>query len=43
VFVQIVPDCSAKTLLPVIRGKIDIKDSEINTDGWHSYDGLIDL
>jgi transposase len=43
VFVQIVPDCSAKSLLPIIRGKVDTQDSVINTDWWHSYDGLIDL
>jgi len=43
VFVQIVPDCSASSLLPIIRWKIDTSDSEINTDWWKSYDWLIDL
>lgn len=42
VFVQVVPDCSAKSLLPIIRGKVN-PHSEVNTDGWKSYDGLIDL
>ena len=43
VFVQVVPDCSASSLLPIIRWKIDTNESEINTDWWKSYDGLIDL
>ena len=43
VFVQVVPDCSASSLLPIIRWKIDTKDSVINTDWWKSYDWLIDL
>ena len=43
VYVQIVPDCSAKSLIPIIRGKIDPWETEINTDGWKSYDWLIDL
>ncbi len=43
VYVQIVSDCSAKSLLPIIRGKVDPKESIINTDRWKSYDGLIDL
>lgn len=43
VYVQIVPDCSAKSLLPVIRGKIEPWETEINTDWRRSYDGLIDL
>jgi len=43
VFVQVVPDCSAKSLIPIIRWKIAIENSEINTDWWASYDGLIDL
>lgn len=43
VFVRIVPDCSAKTLLPIIRNKISVENSKINTDYWKSYDGLVDL
>ena len=43
VYVRIVPDCSAKTLLPIIRRKISVEDSKINTDYWKSYDGLVDL
>jgi len=40
VYVQIVSDCSAKSLIPVIRGKISIENSIVNTDWWKSYDGL---
>lgn len=43
VYVQIVPDCSARSIIPIIRGKVDREETEINTDGWKSYDGLIDL
>ena len=39
VYVQIVPNCSRKTLLPIIQGKI-LTGSTINTDGWKAYDGL---
>jgi len=38
VYTRIVPDCSAKSLLPIIRGKIDLEDSIINTDYWKTYD-----
>lgn len=43
VYTRIVPDCSAKSLLPIIRGKIDLEDSIINTDYWKTYDWLVDL
>lgn len=43
VYVRIVPDCSAKTLIPIIRRKVSVEDSKINTDYWKSYDGLVDL
>ncbi len=42
VFTQIVPDCSKAALQAVIRGRVDI-ESVIHTDGWHGYDGLVDL
>lgn len=37
------PDCSAKSLIPIIRKKVVVNDSVVNTDWWRSYDGLIDL
>jgi len=42
VYSEIVDDVSAKTLLPIIRNKVD-QESIINTDWWKSYDGLVDL
>ena len=39
---EIVPNCKAKTLQAIIRGKVDAA-SIINSDGWPGYDGLIDL
>lgn len=42
VYTEIVPDVKAKTLVPIIRWKIEA-GSEINTDGWWAYDGLVDV
>ena len=42
VFVEIVPNAKAKSLIPIIRGKVDISNSTIHTDGWKAYDGLVD-
>jgi len=42
VYTQVVPDCSRKTLQAIIRGKVSL-DSVIHSDGFHSYDGLVDL
>ena len=42
VFTEIVPDARKCSLLPVIRGRIDL-DSVIHTDGWRAYDGLVDV
>ena len=42
VYTEIVPDARKKTLLPVIRGRVDL-DSVIHTDSWRAYDGLVDL
>ena len=40
VFTQIVDNCKAESLLPVIQRKVDIK-ATINADSWRSYDGLV--
>ena len=40
VYVSVVKNCSKKELLPVIRGHIK-EGSEVFTDGWRAYDGLI--
>jgi len=42
VYTEIVPDCSAKTLQGIIRGKVNI-DSVIHSDGWRGYNGLVDV
>lgn len=42
VYTEIVPDCKAKTLISIIRWKV-IDNSEINTDWWKAYDGLVDI
>ena len=42
VYTEIVSDCKAKTLIPIIRWKV-IDNSEINTDWWKAYDWLVDL
>ena len=41
VYTQIVPDVSRATLRQVIEEKVD-KDSTMYTDGFRSYDGLVD-
>ena len=40
VSVEIVENCSKKSLLPIIQGKI-LEGSTVYTDGWKAYDGLI--
>jgi transposase len=42
VYTEIVPDCSKKTLLAVIRGKVR-PEVIIHSDGWRGYDGLVDV
>ncbi len=40
VYVKVIKDASRKELLPIIQGKV-LEGSEIYTDSWKSYDGLI--
>jgi len=42
VYTEMVPDCKAKTLRKIIRGKIE-PESVINTDWWRWYNGLVDI
>ena len=42
VYTEIVPDAKAATLQAIIRGLADI-ESVIHSDGWRSYNGLVDL
>lgn len=42
VYTEIIPNSKAKSLIPIIRGKIN-NWSIINTDWWKAYDWLVDL
>ncbi len=42
VYTQVVTNCSAAELLPIIREKVTA-DSVVYTDGFKTYDGLVDL
>lgn len=41
VYTEIIPDASRSSLLPIIQGLIVKSRSNIYTDKWRSYDGLI--
>jgi transposase len=41
VYTQVVKNCSASTLLPIIQEKVDAS-AEVFTDGFKAYDGLVD-
>jgi len=40
VFTRIVGGCSKEDLIPIIKGQV-LEGSDIYTDGWKAYDGLI--
>mgnify|MGYP003769299289 CR=1 FL=1 len=40
VFTRIVSNCSREELLPIIKGHV-LEGSDIFTDGWKAYDGLL--
>jgi transposase-like protein len=42
VYTHIIPNAKAETLLPLIRKHADT-EVIVNTDGWASYDGLVDM
>ena len=42
VFTQVVRNCSAATLVPIIRGFV-ADDSTIYSDEWKAYDGLVNV
>jgi transposase len=42
VYTEIVPNCSARALHPILRGKVD-PASVVLTDDWRGYDGLVDV
>jgi transposase-like protein len=40
VFTTVVKNCSKEQLMPIIQGKI-LEGSEVHTDCWKAYDGLV--
>jgi transposase len=42
VYTEIVPDCKKATLQAIIKGKVEAK-TEVYTDSWRGYDGLVDV
>jgi transposase len=40
VYVSVVKNCSARELLPIIKGRV-LEGSNVYTDGWRAYDGLV--
>jgi len=42
VYTQVIPRATKKNILPILQGKI-LEESTVHTDGWKSYDGLIDV
>ncbi len=42
VYTQIIKNCSKNEILPLIRAKIS-KESTVYTDGFRTYDGLVDM
>ncbi|XHR27511.1 MAG: IS1595 family transposase [Chthoniobacteraceae bacterium] len=40
VFVSVVKNCSKEALMPILRGNI-LGESDVYTDGWKAYDGLV--
>lgn len=43
IYTEIIPNCKAVTLRPIIQGKVSIEDSILYSDGWKGYDGLVDV
>ena len=42
VYTEIIPDCKKTTLQKIIRGKVAL-ESQIHTDSWRGYNGLVDV
>ena len=42
VYTQVVKNCARSTLMPIIEQKVD-KDSTVYTDGFRTYDGLVNF
>lgn len=42
VYTQVIPRANKKNILPILQGKV-LEETTVHTDGWGSYDGLIDV
>lgn len=42
VYTQVVTNCKAKTLIPILREFSQLDQSTIYSDSWKAYDGLVD-
>lgn len=40
VFVSVVENCSKQELMPILKGQV-LEGSDVYTDGWKAYDGLV--
>ena len=43
IYTEMIPNCKAITLRPIILGKVDLDESILYSDGWRAYDGLVDV
>ena len=43
VYTQVVKNCSAAELLPILQGIAALQNSTIYSDSWAAYDGLVDF
>lgn len=43
IYTEIIPNCKADTLRPIIRGKVNFDESILYSDGWRGYNGLVDV
>lgn len=40
VYLSVVANCSKQELMPIIKGRV-LEGSDVYTDGWKAYDGLV--
>ena len=43
IYTEIIPNCKAETLRPIIQGKVNFDESILYSDGWRGYNGLVDV
>ena len=43
IYTEVIPNCKAVTLRPIILGKVDLDESILYSDWWRAYDGLVDV